>query len=106
MAQFGDLGIKKGEWQVIGSLKRWSRDEWPMPAFFRSCDGDAAGFLSFYDEDTLTFVREERVCVEESRRSNLPLDAVLGYGAVEIRLTKLLDTKSGTGNPNRERLSE
>ena len=33
MARFGDPVIIKGEWEVVGSIDPWDRDQWPMPVF-------------------------------------------------------------------------
>src|SRR5881392_968160 len=32
---FGDLGLIRGTWPVLGQLPSWQREEWPMPAFGR-----------------------------------------------------------------------
>jgi hypothetical protein len=32
---FGDLGLTRGTWPVVGPLPGWQRAEWPMPAFGR-----------------------------------------------------------------------
>src|SRR4051812_7304936 len=32
---FGDLGLLRSEWPVIGQLPGWRREDWPMPAFGR-----------------------------------------------------------------------
>lgn len=89
--QFGDLGLINGEWHVIGKSPHWSRDQWPMPPFARVDKKSGTAFITHYDENTLEFVREERVDAASVESRNLPEDVLMGYGAVEIRLTLLLD---------------
>lgn len=87
--KFGDLGLMKGDWKIIGRLHSWSRKEWPIPPFLRCDRGATHGSVSYYDEDTLGFLREERVDLADANLQRLPKDSVMGYGFVELRLTKL-----------------
>jgi immunity protein 26 of polymorphic toxin system len=89
--QFGDLGLINGEWKVIGQVSEWSRTKWTMPSFFlRMEKGDPKGFLSAYDEDTLKCIGEQEVQISEIDIQEFPEDGLMGYGFVEIRLTKIL----------------
>ena len=82
--QFGDLGLLNGEWKVFAQIKPWREDEWPLPPFIRA----NAPIVSIYD-DNLRFIREQGVEVN-SASAKLPKDSVMGYGFVELRLTKLV----------------
>jgi hypothetical protein len=90
VGRFGDLGLLNGEWKVIGSVRPWVRTEWPLPAFGRVIeDGqEPPAMISWYDDDTLKFVREEPTTPSVARR--MTPDVTMGYGSVEIRLTKIL----------------
>ena len=87
---FGDLGLIKREWAVVGKIEPWCRDGWPMPPFVRAEEGGKTGFITYYDEDSLLFIREEKVPLSQVATDPLPDDGLWGYGAIEIRLTKLL----------------
>lgn len=87
--RFGDLGLINGEWWVLGAPPDWDRSKWRMPDFARRqllgrrkpvlvryCDTDPGRIEAEYriDDDT-----------------GMPIDSAWGYGAVEIRLTNILD---------------
>lgn len=86
----GDLGLLKGEWPLAGQLKDWSRNDWPLPALYREDVEAQKAWLSFYDNDNLKFVREESVKFGQEQYKKHPYDSLMGYGAAEIRMTKLL----------------
>jgi len=90
---FGDLGLLKNEWKVISHLSDWSRDRWPLPEFLHFDGIGTAGFVRRYDENTLKFISEQRVTKSQVSKAEFPKDGLLGYGAVEITLTKLLSKK-------------
>jgi len=86
----GDLGLLKGEWPSAGQLKDWNRNDWPLPALYRENAEEQQAWLSFYDNDNLKFVREEPVEFGQEQHKKNPYDGTMGYGAIEIRVTKLL----------------
>lgn len=45
----GNLGLRKGEWHVIGHHPFWSRANWPMPKSWMLQDGQH--YLMTYDDD-------------------------------------------------------
>lgn len=92
IARFGDLGLLKGAWVVIGHIGQWDRERWRVPGFLHLDEGGDQGFVRYYD-DSLAFVKEDRV-VLSAISPNVPRDGLLGYGAAEIRLTKILAPKS------------
>ena len=61
-----------------------------MPPFVRAEEGSKMGFITYYDEDSLLFIKEEKVPLSQIAIDQFPEDGLWGYGAVEIRLTKLL----------------
>jgi len=85
---FGDLGLINGEGPILGTIPHWNRADWPMPDFVRR---DPLGrgrpiLVRYADDDPRRLVSEHRVDDD----SGLLPDLLAGYGAVEIRLTKLL----------------
>ncbi|MFQ3246376.1 MAG: hypothetical protein ACI9SP_003028 [Arenicella sp.] len=90
--QFGDLGFLNREWEVIGRVPNWSREQWSMPLFLRFDDNASTGCLSEYDEDSLKCIDEKKVQLSSIDIQNYPKDSVMGYGFVEIKLTKLLSS--------------
>jgi hypothetical protein len=87
---FGDLGIRLGDWPILGTLASWRREEWPMPIFGRVVDeGRGIAWRVDHGDDPRSLGTDTRCSVEEAKR--LPPDSLSGYGAVEIVLTKLLD---------------
>jgi len=89
--RFGDLHLMEDKWPVLGNDDSWQREEWPMPVFGRYVEGDGKAWrVEYQHEDPNSVPRETRMSVEESRQ--LPENGLLGAGAVEIKLSKLLGT--------------
>ena len=85
---FVDLGLINGEWSIVGSLPNWQRGDWRMPDFVRRDPvGKRAWRVRRSDTDPSRIDHEEPVAFD----ANLPPNIASGYGAVEIKLTKLLD---------------
>lgn len=88
LRDFGDLGLLNGKWTILGKMPEWNRDEWPMPPLIRVDETEGRAWLSHYDDSSFECLMEEEV--DPSLVSSYPQDGTSGYGAVEIRLTKLL----------------
>lgn len=88
--QFGDPGMLENEWKRIGHVENWSRDSWPLPQFLRWENGDKKGILCTYDENSLLSISEDVVVISDIDVIDYPPDGLMGYGFVEIKLTKLL----------------
>lgn len=86
--RFGDLGLIDGKWPICGTLPNWNRSEWPIPDFVRR---DPLGYLKpvlvRYADDNPNRVEAEYVVEDDI---GLAADSISGYGAVEVKLTKLL----------------
>lgn len=89
IARFGDLGLLNCAWPILGRRPA-IRDSWPMPLFARKDVVSGTISLVEYDRDDPS--RELRL-TKPGRRdiSRCPEDGLFGYGAVEIKLTKLLE---------------
>lgn len=86
----GDLNLINGTWPIIGEARGWQRSLWAMPRFVRADElSRRAWSVQYADDDP------NRVAFEEPipfGKSDLDRDSVLGAGAAEIVLTKLLDS--------------
>lgn len=96
---FGDYGLFNRQWKVIGRIENWSRSTWELPPFFRFDEDETFGFLTIYD-DTLKFISEKKIGIDDPRARNLPFDSQLGSRIVEQRLLKLLE--NGENQKGRE----
>jgi hypothetical protein len=86
---FGDLGLIQGKWPVICHDPAWNRTKWPLPHFGKiAADKSRAIMVQYSEENINKEVQEQSISVEEAQR--LPEDGLSGYGAIEIRLTRLL----------------
>ena len=85
--RFGDLGLINGTWKICGSCAFWDREKCPMPDFVRRDDLSQRAWLVRYSDEDPSAVLSEHPTDFDSKLSS---DALLGYGAVEIALTKAL----------------
>ena len=91
VGRFGDLGLMNGTWPVLGESDSWKEANWKMPPFVRVDDHEGKAFVSVYDESTFACM-SERPC-DPALANQYHYDGDMGYGAVEILLTKLLNPK-------------
>lgn len=93
VTRFGDLGLINGRWPLIPSTRLFSKEEWPIPKFGMEVElVPGKAFIREYDQTEnggLILLQETVVDVKEI--AGLPEDGSMGGGAVEIRLTNLLD---------------
>lgn len=87
VGMFGDLEIIRGNWPIIGKIDTWSPDRWSMPPLSRIDENAGRAWLSTYD-DAMQCVTEVEIDPVDAYR--YPYDRLMGAGAVELRLTKLL----------------
>lgn len=83
----GDLGLIDRTWPVLGRDPDWRRGEWPVPPFARKDDLSRRAWRVHYSDRDANLVESETPI---SYDTNVERDAVLGAGAAEIVLTKLL----------------
>jgi hypothetical protein len=88
IAIFGDLGLIRGKWPVLGRLPGWRRQEWPMPAFGRHEQVTGRYFRVEYDDDDPSS-RPSEVEIPRHEFDRLPEDGMAGFGFIEARLTRL-----------------
>ena len=89
ISHFGDLGIYKKTWSIIGKSANWQRKEWTMPAFYRvdPIYGKIKYKIIYDDADPSRVVEEIRL--PETAEVGLP-DGLAGARFVEARLSMLL----------------
>jgi hypothetical protein len=86
--RFGALGLLRGDWPVLAKLPSWDRSEWPMHDFARRDPlGQRKARLVHYSNDDPSRIEAEFPIDDDA---GLATDSLSGYGAVEIKLTKLL----------------
>ena len=89
VGKFGHLGLKGGQWPILGRQPEWDREAWPMPVLIRYEELTGRTFQAFYDpDDPLKLLREEQVPPGVAEQG--PKDSLMGAGFVEIRLTRML----------------
>jgi hypothetical protein len=87
MWMFGDLGLKNGQWPILGILPGWRREDWAMPDFVRRDPiGKRAWLVRLSDDDPSVVELEEPVEFE----TGLSEHSLSGYGSVELKLTRML----------------
>jgi hypothetical protein len=90
VARFGDLGLIRREWPVLGPLPGWRPQEWPMPAFGRDELLTKRYLRVEYPDDEPDAVPCE-VEIDEEEFRQLPEDGLAGAEFVRIRLNRLLE---------------
>ena len=86
--RFGDLGIIRKEWPLLGRLPDWDRSAWPMPNFvMRDPLGKLKPRLVEYSDNDPNHVVGEWVIDKDI---DLATDSLSGYLAVSIKLDNLL----------------
>lgn len=90
---FGDVGLIRGNWSVIGQLPGWRREEWPMPVFGRREELTGRCWrVEYDDDDPNSRPHEVEVSPEECER--LPEDGLAGFGFIEARLSRVLGAQA------------
>jgi hypothetical protein len=89
---FGDLGITKGDWPLIGMVPEWRREKWPLPVFARVSELSGRSFRVSYDDALASQPNVTSATAEEVVA--LPEDGLAGAGFVEQRLGRLLGVGS------------
>lgn len=90
VGKFADLGIMSGEWPILGTVPGWIARDWPMPPLVRKDEAACRAWVSEYDDHSFLCLRETEV--DPNGIAGFIADGTMGYGAMEIRLTKLLST--------------
>jgi len=86
--QFADLGLNNKEWRIVGRVPDWNRSEWPIPDFVRRDPlvQRKPRLIRYSDKDPSQVEIEIPIADDTA----LEPDRLSGYGAVEIKLAKIL----------------
>jgi hypothetical protein len=88
--RFGALGLQNGTWPILGQVSNWKRAEWPMPDFVRRDPLVKRKLrLVHYSDNDPSHIESQHPIDEDP---GLQTDSLSGYGVVEIKLTKLLES--------------
>lgn len=89
--RFGDLSLFEGDWPIIGPSAGWTPEAWPIPPFHLEHPITGLKYrIDYSDADPSEPIAETRLDHAPSDAA-LERDSLLGAGAVEIALTRLLD---------------
>lgn len=87
--QFGHLGLRDGEWPIIGKDPNWDPAAWPLPDF-RHRDRILGHYLRVeYDQSDVSLTLRKSKATEEEV-ADLPEDGLSGAVAVVNVLSKLI----------------
>lgn len=95
-AMCGDLDIIEGNWPKVGTIRPWSRAEWPIP-LFRSgsvVPGEVAA-VTFSDKNLTDPILVPDV--DHSELECLQQHSLLGSGFLEAYLSRLISLKDQLG---------
>lgn len=85
--RFGDLSLVDGSWPIVGRSPGWDPEDWPMPHFVRRDPLSGRAWAVLYRDDDPSEVRDEVLAVQTD---DYDRDSVLGAGAVEVVMTRML----------------
>jgi hypothetical protein len=88
---FSHLGLRDGEWPILGQAGDWEPAEWPLVEFERRIDDKL--FAVHWDEETLND-EVSSVRIDPSEAGRRPSDALAGAGAAVARLRRLLGVET------------
>ena len=87
--RFGDLGLIKNFWPIIGKVASWDRIKWPMVnTVRRDVLGLPKNILVQYDDNDPSKVISEKIINNDH---GLPSDGLAGYRYVEELLNKIVE---------------
>lgn len=88
VARCSDLGLVTGEWQVIGHLPNWNREDWPIPKFIRRHPTNEWAYLVEYVHDRK--LKEHSAVRCDPNITGYPEDGAWGYVYAQNKLDLLL----------------
>jgi hypothetical protein len=90
--RFGDLGLIRGDWKVLGPTPGFTLDNWPVPLFGSRIQlRKGCGYRVRYDDQLREVARD---VVPLAEIDGLPQDGMAGYEFVEAKLANLLGRRS------------
>ncbi|MER9880306.1 Imm26 family immunity protein [Mesorhizobium sp. M0118] len=83
----GDLGLINGTWPIIGKMKSWAEDKWPMPTFVHKESLSNRILIRKYSESDPSKLESQ---TSVASAGDLEQDGLHGYQAVELILIEQL----------------
>jgi hypothetical protein len=90
--KFGDLGLIRYGWPVIGQTGEWRREEWPVPVFSQIDIIDSSKTYKVYYDDNVDMNSRKTVRVPPDEIVGLPQDGLSGCGALQTRLERIIQS--------------
>jgi Immunity protein 26 len=97
IVKFGDLHILRGKWHLVGKLKGFTREAWPMPVFARHSEAFNTNHICTYDENDVSKGLETWPVDQVPSYINMSViaeDGMAGAGYVEDYLMKILGLRT------------
>lgn len=82
-----NMDLKNGSWPIVGRIKPWNREEWPIPIFIRRPLMLNHSLKIRYEDNDLYTESEAIKC---DRNADGPDDALFGSRAVSLLLSHKL----------------
>jgi hypothetical protein len=87
--RFGDMGLRNGEWPILGKCANWSSTDWGMPNFVREEPLTKRRYEVFYDSvNPALRLGEKELTAGEGE--NLKRDSFWGHFAVQRYMAHIL----------------
>ncbi len=88
ISKFGIQGIRNGTWHIMNRLADFNRTDWPIPVFLRHTEPFPPRLIQY--DDNLDEI-EDREAPPHIDANSYYKDGLGGSGAIEIRMTGLID---------------
>ena len=92
ISKFGIQGIRNGTWHNVGKIKEFDRADWPIPLFLRHTEPFPPRLVQYNDDLDEIEDKKAPPNIDVSSYYRAGLD---GSGAIEIRMTGLIDGNTG-----------
>ena len=86
--RIGDLSLIDNTWFILGKKQNFKSEDWPVPAFINKDPISNKAWEVKYKENDIETIQSETLT--DFSREDLDRDSLLGAGAVELRLDKLV----------------
>jgi len=105
--RFGDMGLRKGQWELVGRVSPWNREEWPVPSFGRIeplTEPPRAWKITYGETLDQNSATMERISLDEAR--TLPKDGLIGPRGIEKALSRIIPPDQMASVPGPPRLPQ
>ncbi|MFO0575375.1 MAG: Imm26 family immunity protein [Polyangia bacterium] len=89
IARFGDMGLLKGEWTILGHLDDWDRARWPVPTLQEQWSGGFRLVEYSGDDPTLNGISRQYPTTAQEANKHFS-NALAGHAALSSGLDRAL----------------